>query len=1117
MSTADDEPSEDDEPPDDVEPLSRWFARYDEALARGRTPPAPRPEDLGVDPSDLERFRAFLKRLGHTLGPPGAHAPATTIADGDEGRADAEVADMPRAVGRFRIDKELGRGGFGIVFRAFDPGMGRWVALKVPKAEALLDPGIRRRFLGEAHAAAQLDHPNLVPVFEAGEVGATCYIASSYCEGPTLWSWIEAGNTPVEPRLAARLVLAMTRAVEHMHARGFLHCDLKPGNVLLDLPPEGEADADPIPRITDFGLARLADAPVGESTAARAWGTPPYMAPEQIQQRREAVGAGADLYALGAILYELATGKPPHKADSTWKLMQAVVAEPPAPPRSLNRSLPRDLGAIAMKCLEKRPGRRYPSAAALADDLECFLGRRPTKARPLGPLRRLGRWPARNPAATAVLAMTLAFLGVSVRSSIALRRANERVEAALEQQKRANQEGRHQNYVMSLALANEEIRRGQWVQAQRRLRHVAPPPGSDEPDPRDFTWHYLWRQSRYDRTALDDLFPGGASELASGDGVLLGVDNSTRSGGLWRIVSDDTPKLATPRADMRFERPAAMSENLWNLQVSADGHKAAICRKQVNESFSTSIIDLESGRLMTEVDALLPRSFPTILSIDHGSLVMGTPGDRTSRILRQAFELDGRKMFQFVIPGTIQNGLSADGRRIAAARWVNHLESTAYLEIWDTWSEKVSASRPKELIRSIIATSTDPKGLIATGGLNGVVQLRGFTKGEVVSSLPPPPGNDDHPVYSLAYSPNGKLLAAGYNRRAVLWNVQDRTPAATLEGLEGRVEAITFVRGSDGDVALSAGSGEVIIWHRKPIEQAMSPGGHDDEVWGVAYVKGGRTLATLGGDHRLKLWDPWTGKEIKALEGHKGWPSCLAASTETPLLASGDFDGKVLIWDGEAGKLLHVLDAHEERVWAAAFSPDGSRLATVGRDRVVRLWDAPDWSPTATLTGHRADVRGVAFSPDGGELVTCGEDRSVIVWDARTGARLREWDGPMDATSLALSPDGLTLATGDVRGVLSLWDARTGKSRFLIPPLHRREITGLAFSPDGRVLAVAGQDSLMSLVDVRTGSLTLTLDGHEAGVNAVAFSPDGRTLASVSHDKTLRLWWAGPAPDEGGD
>ncbi|WP_165245388.1 WD40 repeat domain-containing serine/threonine protein kinase [Paludisphaera soli] len=1119
MSEQSTESGSDPEDGGDRGPLSEWLARYDEAMRKGETPPEPRPEAAGVGGDELDRFRSFLDLLDRTLRPrKGAPATAgeSTLGDTPDG-GPAAASPVPRAIGRFRIEEELGRGGFGIVFRAFDPDMGRWVALKVPKADALLSPKARRRFLGEAHAAAQLDHPNLVPVYEAGEAGSVCYIASTYCEGPTLRAWINDGHAPAEPRRAARMVLAMAGAIEHMHARGLLHCDLKPGNVLLERPADPAGEADPKPRVTDFGLARLADAPVGESTAARPWGTPPYMAPEQIEQRRDAVGPPTDVYALGGILYELLTGRPPHQGKTTWDLMRAVVAEPPTPPRRHLRSIPRDLDAIAMKCLEKRPDRRYPTAAALADDLKRYLGRRPTKARPLGRLRRLARWAARNPTATAVIAMSLATLGVSVAYSLALRRANDavakaldNVQTALVKEKEATEQARHRNYVMTLALANQEMRDDRWAQAQRRLRAAAPRPGSGEPDARDFTWHYLWRQSRRDRTTLDELFPGGPSELSTGHGLLVGVDYDDKKGGIWRITPGDAPALATPRPEMRFEQPPPMRGGLWYCQLSTDGRRAVICRK-VGDAFVNSILDLESGRPLTEFEGHPIRNRPTILSTERGLFVAGSTGPPGLQIVRREFDLDGRRMQRLSLPGTTRHALSPDGRRIAATRFIEEVGDLASLEIWDLQRGSLLASHPAEPICSSIAASPAPEGLLATGGRDGTVQLREFAEGSVVATLPAPPGNDEHQVYSLAYSEDGTLLAAGYNRRAVLWDVRARKPFATLEGLEGRVETIAFLQGADGDVALGAGSGEVVIWHMRPIEESMTPGGHADEVWGVAYLDGGRALATVGGDNLLKLWDPRSGREIRAMKGHESWPSCLAAAPSEPLLASGDFDGKVLIWDAEAGELLRVLDAHEARVWAVAFSPDGRRLATVGRDRTVRLWDAATWSPIAALKGHARDVRGVAFCPDGRRLVTCGEDKAVIVWDAETGARLREWDVPSDATSLALSPDGRTLAIGDVRGVLSLWDAESWEPRALIPPLHRREISGLSFSPDGRVLAVAGQDGLISLIDVRSGNLTLRLEGHEGGVNAADFSPDGRTLASVSHDKTLRLWWAGPA------
>ena len=407
-------------------------------------------------------------------------------------------APGPTPLGRFLIERELGRGGFGVVYLAYDEEMGRDVALKLPRADALITPDIRRRFLREAHAAARLDHPNLVAVYDAGEIGPICYIASAFCDGTTLGRWLESRSEPVPIRQAARLVRALARGVTHAHARRILHCDLKPGNVLL-VPPTNPGE-DPVPRITDFGLAKLLEAPPSESTAARPLGTPPYMAPEQVEGQGKAIGPATDVYALGAILYEVLTGRPPHSGATNWETMRAVVTEPPARPRRLRRAIPRDLEAICLRCLEKRPDDRYATAAGLAEDLERFLNGRTTRARPLSPPRRLVRWARRYPSAATLAGMGLLILVVSVGYSLALSRAvarldrtNVHLKEALQREQEILRRERRLRYVSTLALAQADVRDGRIEPAQQHLRGFEPVPG--EVDDRDFAWHYLYRQT----------------------------------------------------------------------------------------------------------------------------------------------------------------------------------------------------------------------------------------------------------------------------------------------------------------------------------------------------------------------------------------------------------------------------------------------------------------------------------------------------------------------------------------------------------------------------------------------------------------------------------------------
>jgi eukaryotic-like serine/threonine-protein kinase len=371
--------------------LASLMAGYDEALAAGQTPPSDVDASADADLRHRAREAREALRALEAVWPRAGPAPdpvRTPTADGP-----GPLAHL----GRFQILGELGRGGFGVVFLALDPSLGRKVALKVPRPEVLVTPGVRRRFLREAEAAARLDHPNLVPIYEAGQVGPICYIASAYCEGPTLAGWLKRHPGPVPPPLAARLVADLAGAVQHAHGRGILHRDLKPSNILLQgASQEGgrAADDDPgfTPRVADFGLAKILDREGSETRSGLPIGSPPYMAPEQAEGRSADIGPATDVYALGAILYELLTGRPPFRGASVLETLELVRSCEPEPPSRLRPGLPRDLETICLTCLRKDAAARYDGAASLADDLRRSLAGEPIRARPDGPLDRIGRW-----------------------------------------------------------------------------------------------------------------------------------------------------------------------------------------------------------------------------------------------------------------------------------------------------------------------------------------------------------------------------------------------------------------------------------------------------------------------------------------------------------------------------------------------------------------------------------------------------------------------------------------------------------------------------------------------------------------------------------------------------
>ena len=329
---------------------------------------------------------------------------------------------FPRQFGRFTILGELGRGGFGVVYLAEDPLLGRKVALKLPRVEVLSGTEGWRRFLREARAASRLDHPNLIPLLDAGTIGPVGYIVTAFVPGPSLEQWLRYKRSKCSPRWGARLVRALALAIEHAHQKDVLHRDLKPANVLLhapecneDMPGHRTWESGQVeswkPRICDFGLAKLREIEADETKSRIACGSPPYMAPEQAEARAHDIGPATDVYGLGTILYELLTGRPPFSGKSDLETLRKVVADEPVSPRKVRPGVPRDLETICLKCLSKRPENRYHTAAALAQDLERYLEGRPIEARPVPVWARGWKWARRKPALAALAtAVILAFV-----------------------------------------------------------------------------------------------------------------------------------------------------------------------------------------------------------------------------------------------------------------------------------------------------------------------------------------------------------------------------------------------------------------------------------------------------------------------------------------------------------------------------------------------------------------------------------------------------------------------------------------------------------------------------------------------------------------------------------
>jgi len=384
--------------PPDVAPdaaddaFARLLAVYDEAMKRGET--ATDPSADPTTPPDLrhrlERAQACLRRL-HRVRPAAVTRPPDSAADAWPGE--------PRRIGRFRVDRLLGSGGFGLVYLAVDEITGREVALKLARPEVVANAKARARVITEARHAARLSHKNLAALHEVGELGPALYLVMEYCPGVTLAEWLRLQGRPPEPAAVAQLLAELAAAVGYMNRVGIVHRDLKPANVILSA-PRGTPEAGPtpaegvplasfVPKVIDFGLAKDLEQSYGLTRTGARVGTTLYMAPEQVKGGAGGVGPRTDIWSLGVILYELLTGRHPFSGESDGDVVSNIVECDPVRPRRLRPGLPRGLEWVCLMCLEKSPRRRYPSASELADDLERWLRGEPVVAGARAWVRRL--------------------------------------------------------------------------------------------------------------------------------------------------------------------------------------------------------------------------------------------------------------------------------------------------------------------------------------------------------------------------------------------------------------------------------------------------------------------------------------------------------------------------------------------------------------------------------------------------------------------------------------------------------------------------------------------------------------------------------------------------------
>jgi WD40 repeat protein/serine/threonine protein kinase len=1007
--------------------------------------------------------------------------------------------------GEYELLDEIARGGMGVVYRARQRRLNRIVALKMIREGRLASAEEVERFRREAESAAALEHPHIVPVYEVGEYDGRCYFSMKWIDGGSLAQALCSSSSPFPAREAARLVAAVARAVHHAHLHGILHRDLKPANILLQKrkvaeqtddkhTPSPEANpkdkaagsstfipgvpsCDYLPMVTDFGLAKRV---AGEGAPTRSGvvvGTPSYMAPEQAIGSRGLTTA-VDVWGLGAILYELLTGRPPFSGESTLEVLRQVQEREPERPRALNPNLDRDLETICLKCLRKEPLSRYRSAESLADDLTRWLNNEPIQARPAGKIERLAKWARRRPAiaslAAALLVLTLTALPLvgwhwydavtARREAVDQRRRADRllIRLLLDKELKLLEKGQTPRGMLGLTNALERLdRAGLRAEDAEELRHpILANLGA---------WHGRLCPLRH-------LLPHNAPILCSvfrPDGLGLATLDAGGRLRLWgasgsldseKLLNNGLPILAS----------AFSSDARWLATVSADGR--------------ARVWDVETAEALHDTAA-------------PPKLLQGT--------LRAA--------------------------AVNSHRWVAAANDKGMLAVWDTASGKWT-SRAKAHQGTIWSLAFSPRdALLASGGEDRTVRLWDAARVEqtrVCLGHRMDGCSHHYAVKALAFSPDGtKLISGSEDHTAEMWNPDDGKPLlwddATREPSllphQDTVQAVAF--SPDGQRVLTGSADRTAqLWDAATGRTIGPPIEHPGSVVTVAFGNDGVFLTSgRGGTARV-----WTGPSEQTWLYefvHKDSVMAAALSPDGRLAATGS-GPDAAIWSMETGKCLGALTrsgkssehAHTDDIWSLAFHPDSRTLVTTGRDGTARWWDAVAHKPILDERGRpkifRLGQRGrsVAFNREGKLLLIgsgnlAGADANVAgrIWLANDGASLGD---PLHQEDIvwqaAFSPEGRSAALAIGDEMAQLWNLES-RQPFGEPMKHLNRVVASEFSPDGRFLVTASTDRTARVWDALTGAAVGEPLEHGGAVWGLAFV-DERTLATGCRDGRVRLW-----------
>jgi WD40 repeat protein len=1051
-----------------------------QALLREHPELAAELEAFFADQDRIEQaVRGMRPAEPSTLEGAGPHAEYPTLPP--DGQAAPPSGTKVRYFGDYELLEEIARGGMGVVYKARQVSLNRIVALKMILAGQLASPEDVHRFRREAEAAANLDHPNIVPIYEVGEHEGQHYFSMKFIEGGSLSATLarsasegsnaadrknpalalRAGDKAGQRRIAG-LMTQVARAVHHAHQRGILHRDLKPGNILIDT--QGQ------PHVSDFGLAKRIEGDARQTRSGAIVGTPSYMAPEQARSEK-VLTTGVDVYSLGAVLYEMLTRRPPFRAETPLDTVLQVLEREPDRPRSINGHIDRDLETISLKCLDKDPKPRYGSAEALAEELERWLNGEPIVARPAGAFERGWRWCRRNPvvAGLTTAAALLLFVGTGISSYFAVRAQAER---------RISQ---RRLYIAEMRLAQHAWEQNQPDRVLELLDGQLPEHTGGE-DLRGFEWYYWQRRCHFYSLTLK----GHSGALGVVTSVAFSPDGK-------RIVSgsvDKTLKVwdaATGRETLTLK---GHSSSVLCVAFSPDGKRIV----SGSDDKTLKVWDAATGRETLTIKGHSTGITRVAFSPD-GKRIASCSVDFTLKVWDAA---TGKETL--TIKGVTSVAFSPDGKRIVSGTF------NGVPKVWDATTGKETLTikgHGSGGVVSLVAVSPDGKRIASIPDVDWTLKVWDAATGQETQTLE----GHTQSVRCLAFSPDGKRIASGSDDKTLkVWDVATGRETLTIKGHTNGITSVAF--SPDGKRLVSSSKFELKVWDTATGPEAVTLKGHSREVSSVAFSPDGKRVVSGSWDS-TKVWDAATGRETLTIKGG----TSVAFSPDGKRIVSGGF-GMPKLWDASTGQQTLALEGYGD-VSSVAFSPDGTRIVGTnvthvvkGRlDETLKVWDASTGKETLSLWRQSASVLSVAFSPDGKRIVSGNLDHTLKVWVANTHRRetLTLKGHSAHVSSVAFSPDGKRIVSGSADNTLKVWDAATGKETLTLRG-HRHYVTSVAFSPDGKRLVSGSYDNTLKVWDAATGQETLTLKGHGGPVLSVAFSPDGQRIVSGSADRTLKVW-----------